>query len=66
MCIHKIYGVDRALVSSNYIYFKVMHELLRHIPEPCKPTFLAVYFEEMMLSHIGQAEDLSCHHLPFS
>lgn len=52
-------------MSSNHTYFKVMALLLERIPLEMRTPFSEVYFEEMTLLHLGQAEDLSGHHLPF-
>ena len=52
------FGVRNSIVSANYIYFKVFNELIVRIPTEDKLEISKIFFEEMLICHLGQADDI--------
>ena len=58
-CIHKIYGLDRALNSGNFLYFiplKIIQNLQFSMETQCK--IFADYSDELLNIHFGQCTDI--------
>ena len=60
-CVHLKMGLKQSIVSANFVYFKVFHKLISLVPHQKQLEFSKVFTEEMLLSHLGQADDLFCH-----
>jgi geranylgeranyl pyrophosphate synthase len=61
-CIHKKFGIDRAINSSNFVYFLPYLIIKKSgVDERIKSKVSEVVSEEMLKLHIGQGMDISWH-----